>query len=130
MQQAGPLQYACGGIGAGERMEMKALAREANLELLFVTQKRGGYLADVALTISDAKDAELLRTRADGPICVLMLPAGRYRVSATYAGATRTAQVDGGGAAGKPRRVVLSFPGEKWDGIRASDEEKGSARTP
>jgi hypothetical protein len=130
MHATGPIRHACGGVGAGERAQMKALAREANLELLFVTQKRGGYLADVALSIVDAKGGELLHTTADGPICMLALPAGRYLVRATYNGVQRSARVDGGGAIGTPRRVALAFPGGKWDGIRASDEEKASARAP
>lgn len=129
MQSEGALRFACGGVGVGERLQMKALEREANVELLFVTARRGGYLADVALDVANENGKSVLRVTAKGPICLLQLPAGRYQMSATAGGVTRTSLLTGVGATGKPRRVVLSFPGEKWDGIWASKEEKKSADT-
>jgi hypothetical protein len=43
------MRWVCGGVGAEERRELAALEPQANLRLLFVTEKRGGYLADVAV---------------------------------------------------------------------------------
>jgi len=127
MAREGAASYFCGGVGAGERREMKALAGQANLELLFVTEKRGGYLAGVALEVADGKGAKVLQTVSDGPLCMLTLPAGRYTVRASFDGTARSAQVRVA-AGGTGHRVALAFPGEKWDGIWASDEEKKSAR--
>lgn len=127
MAREGAVSFFCGGVGAGERRAMKALESEANLQLLFVTEKRGGYLADVALAVEDDKGASVLRTVSGGPLCLLRLPAGRYVVRASIGGATRSVPVRVAVAA---HRVALAFPGEKWDGIRASEEEKQSARAP
>lgn len=126
----GAVRYACGGAGVEERQALKALEGEANLKLLFVTQKRGGFLADAEVTVADAAGKVHLRTVAPGPICVLRLPEGRYRVSASLGGVTRTAAANVTAQAGKPQSLVFTFPGEKWDGIWASDEEKAGARSP
>lgn len=124
----GEVRYACGGAGVEEREALGALERETNLKLVFVTQKRGGYLADVALTVQDAGGRERLRTLAPGPVCMLALPAGRYRLVAAYGGERRNAAVDVPAQTARPRTVVFAFPGEKWDGIWASEEEKAGAR--
>lgn len=126
----GAVRYACGGAGVEERQALKALEAEANLKLLFVTQKRGGFLADAEVTVTDSAGKAVLRTVAPGPVCVLRLPEGRYRVSAALGGLTRTATANVPAQAGKPQSLVFTFPGEKWDGIWASDEEKASARSP
>ncbi|MDW8468052.1 MAG: carboxypeptidase regulatory-like domain-containing protein [Burkholderiales bacterium] len=126
----GDVRYACGGAGVEERRALAALEADANLTLMFVTKKRGGFLADAEVTIADAAGKPLLRTVAPGPLCVLRLPQGRYRVSASFGGASRTASVAVPAQPGKPQRVVFAFAGEKWDGIWASDEEKASARSP
>lgn len=127
MAAEGAAQYYCGGVGADERRAMQALEARANLKLLFVTVKRGGYLADAAVTVSDAK-ATRFSAVADGPVCLLQLPPGRYRVTAEIAGNTRSAQVVVGAQAGQPHQLAFSFPGEAWDGIWASPEEKQQAR--
>jgi hypothetical protein len=127
MASEGAVQYFCGGVGADERRAMQALEPQANLKLLFVTVKRGGYLADAAVTISDGK-ATRFSAVADGPVCLLQLPAGKYRVTADIGGTRRSVQVAVGAQAGKPRQAAFSFPGEAWDGIWASDEEKQQAR--
>lgn len=126
----GAVRYACGGAGVEERQALKALEGEANLKLLFLTQKRGGFLADAEVTVADAAGKVQLRTVAGGPVCVLRLPEGRYRVSASLGGVTRTASARVPAQAGRPQSLVFSFPAEKWDGIWASDEEKASARSP
>jgi len=129
MRAEGAVKYACGGVGADERAQMKPLAAQANLELVFVTEKRGGYLAEVPFTLSGAKGAPILRATADGPICLIALAPGRYRVSATIGKENRTVTVTAG-ATGEPHRVPIAFPGERWDGIWASEEEKQQAREP
>lgn len=127
MMTEGAVQYFCGGVGADERRAMRELEPRANLKLVFVTAKRGGYLADARVTIGDG-NAIRFSAVADGPICLLQLPQGRYRVAAALGGATRSAQVSIGAQTGNPPQTVFSFPGEAWDGIWASDEEKRQAR--
>lgn len=124
LQEQNGLRYACGGAGVEERAALAALRPQANLELLFVTAKRGGYLADVAVTVY-AGDKALLRVNAEGPMCELAAPAANYRIEAVYGGVKRSQEVSAGA---KMARVVFRFPDEPWDGIRATDEEKRQGR--
>lgn len=127
--QAAGEAIACGGVGVEERLALREREGGVALKLVFVTQKRGGWLADAEVVVADAKGKELLRTRADGPICHVNLPEGRYRVTAVLAGATRAASVAvPAKPSARPQQVVFAFPGEPWDGIWASDEEKRQAR--
>ena len=129
MQDEAGVRWACGGVGAGERATLATPRSQANLELLFVTAKRGGYLADVRVSLYAADAAApRLKLEADGPICLLFAPAGRYRIEASYGGVTRTAQATAAAAAGKPSQVIFRFPEEPWNGTRASEEEKRQAR--
>lgn len=127
-EEAG-MRWACGGVGAEERAALAALRPQANLELLFVTAKRGGYLADAEVTVAPRKaSSAALRLRAEGPICLLAAPAGEYQVTAELAGAKRTLPVAAGAPGKAPARLVFTFPPEPWDGIWADPEEKRQAR--
>ncbi len=125
---AGDARWACGGVGADERRALDALRPQSNVELLFVSAERGGYLADASFKVS-AGARTLFASENEGPICLLALPAGAYRIEARRGEVVRTQSLQVGAKAG-PRRVVFSFPGEPWDGISASEEEKRQAREP
>ncbi|ACY35134.1 hypothetical protein [Comamonas thiooxydans] len=80
MQQAGVLRYSCGGIGEDESTLMRAAMKDYPLSLLFA-QKDGAYLANVAVEVSSGKDSS--RFTANGPVCLIQLPAGSYKITAT-----------------------------------------------
>jgi hypothetical protein len=122
--------WACGGVGAEERAALASVRKRANLEVLFVTAKRGAYLADVELALfAQRGSGPLLAVKAEGPTCLVQLPPGAYRLEASYAGVKRTANTTIS-ANGHRARVVFTFPDEPWDGIRATEEEKRQAREP
>ena len=122
-EQAG-IRYACGGVGDEEREALLAFRPQANMELLLVTEKRGGYLAGVPLTISRAGGAPLVQIADAGPICLVTAPPGAYRVEATYEGVTRSRTVNVASASGKAKPAVLAFPDDSFDGISATEDEK------
>lgn len=127
MKERAGIRWACGGAGVEERTALAALRAQSNLELLFVTARRGGYLADVEVSIYVAdKASPVLQLLAEGPICLISAPAAKYRIEASYGGMKRSLQV---GASVKQARAVFAFPEEPWDGIKASDEEKQQARS-
>lgn len=130
MKDENGLRWACGGIGVEERQALAGLERQANLKLLFVTAKRGGYLADVDVSLYPAGAAGLaqLTMIAQGPICVIDAPAGRYRIEASYNGVKRAATVTLRKDGKQPAQVALTFPEGAWDGVKATDEEKQSSR--
>lgn len=121
----------CGGVGNDERRELAANAGSASLSLEFTLAGRGNYIADVDVTITPAK-GESFVARADGPICYLELPPGRYKVDATYRGTRRSANATVPAKNGKPVRLAMSFPAsaEDRDPAPVSPEEKLQASKP
>lgn len=127
-QDAGPVRHTCGGVGSDERRMLEDARKDSKLELLFVTAKRGGWVAGASVAIT--RDGKPLSTfESDGPICLLDLPAGSYRIEARIGESVsaRTVKVP---AQGRGPRVVFTFPDEPSDGIEASEEEKRQAREP
>ena len=72
-----------GGVGITERQQMQDMTRNCNLKLVFDTHK-GSYLADVNVKVQGANGHVLIDTLAKGPWFSAKLPAGNYRVTATF----------------------------------------------
>ena len=82
------ITYLSGGIGHEEALAMKAEAKHYPLSMVFSEGKRGEYLANVGVTIRNSLGKIVLVTVSDGPIMLLKLPAGEYKVAATANGKT------------------------------------------
>jgi len=85
VQTAGRVSYVSGGVGTDSTDRLSSLARDFNLKLVFAL-KSGDYVSDVNVTIADAAGKQLLDTTSEGPWLLAKLPAGNYRVVATFAG--------------------------------------------
>jgi hypothetical protein len=106
------LRWVCGGVGEEERETLAGLEPQVNLKLMFVTGKRGAFVSDVDVSLYDAA-SELLRFTmiAQGPICLIQAPAGRYRITATYDGTRLERSIAlPEKRASEPVRAVFSFP--------------------
>ena len=82
--QAAEPPYLSGGIGDDD--PLLALSGDYNLQLVFATQGSGEYLADVKVSVVDARDRLVLETVSPGPLFYVSLPNGTYRVSAEFGG--------------------------------------------
>lgn len=103
---AGPIQWRCGGIGSDESTAMRAAMKEHPLSLLFA-RTDGAYLADVQVDIrGEAAGGAAQSLRANGPVCLVTLPPGRYAVDASLGGQRKTQTVQVGGA---PRTLDFRF---------------------
>lgn len=80
MHEKGAVQYSCGGIGKDESTAMRAAMKDYPLSLLFAA-KDGDYLADISVDIQSAQGGT--QFTANGPVCLVKLPAGAYKVTAT-----------------------------------------------
>ncbi|KRC86155.1 hypothetical protein D3C87_707040 [compost metagenome] len=100
VQHQGPVEYVSGGIGIDESEAMKAAASHYPLALTFAAQRDGkaDYVADVAVVIRDAQGKSVLQVTAEGPYMLVKLPAGSYKVSATYNGKAQEREVSVQGA--------------------------------
>ena len=101
LQTSGGVSYMTGGVGLDESDAIKAAEKDFNLSLLFAQNKRGEYLSDVKVSIADKAGKTVLKVVSDGPMLLVRLPAGAYKVSADHGGKTlvKTVQVAAKGVA-------------------------------
>lgn len=95
VKHQGSVEYVSGGIGIDESEAMKAASGNYPLALTFAAQRGGkaDYVADVAVVIRDAQGKSVLQVTAEGPYMLVKLPAGNYRISATFDGKAQERQV-------------------------------------
>jgi hypothetical protein len=101
------VKFVSGGVSDDSAERMAVLGKEFNLKLLFAA-KDGHYLADVAVSISDAGNRKVLETVSEGPFLFAQLAPGKYAITATYAG---TAQTRSTNIAATGRRELVF----RWD---------------
>lgn len=113
MNKQGEVGWVCAGIGEPERAALSKMERDANLKLVFAAGKRGAYLADVGVVVSDREGKRpALKFKATGPICLLQAPAGRYQVEALYRNEKRSIGTTLAAGAKQPGVLVFRFPDE------------------
>lgn len=108
----GKVTYVSGGIGEAESTAMKREAHHYPLELLFVARRgaHDDYLADIPVTIKDAKGHVVFRGKSDGPYFLARLPAGRYSVMSRDNGHAISRQVEIGNKG--TQRLVFEWKGK------------------
>lgn len=89
VMSSGAVRFVSGGVGEDSAERIRALSKDFNLKLLFA-QKDGHYLAEVAVTISDAQGGKVLETVSEGPWLLAKLAPGKYRVTASFGGKALT----------------------------------------
>lgn len=76
------ISYVTGGIGDAQQNEMENIRINYNLRLTFAIKKSGEYLANVDISIKDAKGKNVIEVKSGGPLFFVNLPAGKYQVTA------------------------------------------------
>ncbi|MBP6019017.1 MAG: carboxypeptidase regulatory-like domain-containing protein [Burkholderiaceae bacterium] len=85
-QHYNQIEYVSGGIGIDESTAFKDAMSQFPLALTFA-EKYGhtaAYVSDVPVVIRNKKGDTILKTNTNGPYLLVKLPAGSYKVSATY----------------------------------------------
>lgn len=102
-----------GGIGRSEIESMDAEKGKYSLWIVTAARVSGAYLADVDVSISDAKGSKVFERTLQGPWLLIDLPLGRYEVRARVGQETvsRTTTIH----PGDHHQMVLYFdvPGER-----------------
>ena len=96
VQTSGGVSFVSGGVGTDSIDRMSSLARDFNLKLVFAL-KSGDYVSDVKVTIANASGKTLVDATSDGPWFMTKLPAGNYKVVATFDGKAEQRSVAVGG---------------------------------
>jgi hypothetical protein len=94
MGQNGKVQFASGGVGEGERADMKKMTDDYNLKLVFASG--GRYLSGVDVEIRKPGGERMLAAKSSGPWMLIDLPAGSYEVVSTVRAESMTRRVQVG----------------------------------
>jgi hypothetical protein len=89
----GGVTFISGGVGMDEREALKKVEADYNLRLLFAARESGEFVADVKVTIRDAKGKTVLETVAGGPRLFVKLTPGSYKITAENNGTPMTRAV-------------------------------------
>ena len=107
-QSQNGVAYLSGGVGEGQAAAIKAAAANYSVMLTFA-DPGGAYLADVKVMISDQKGKPVLDTVSTGPMLLVDLPPGQYRLNAEYKGNTQS-QALSVKSKTTPTRLTLRWP--------------------
>lgn len=81
------IEYVSGGIGDARQEAMEAIRKDYNFRLTFARPHSGAYLADVKVTVENAKSHEkIIDVISGGPLFFAQLPNGKYKVTAEFEG--------------------------------------------
>ena len=80
-------KFMSGGVGVEERRQMLKKAAGYDLDLSFA-DRRGDYLSDVNVAVSDEHGKQVLSTTTAGPWLYAALPPGKYDVKASFGNRT------------------------------------------
>ena len=81
------VSYISGGTGNAEVQALKREGRSFPLNLIFTEGQQSAYVGHVKVIIEDSAGRVLVDT-VSGPILLVRLPSGRYRISAESKGRT------------------------------------------
>jgi hypothetical protein len=84
--------YVTGGVGSESTDLLKSMEKDFNLRLVLANTS-GAYLGDVKVTIFDASGQVVLDATSEGPLLMAKLPAGDYRVDATFGGHPKSSKI-------------------------------------
>jgi hypothetical protein len=96
--------FISGGVGKAERDRLEAMSRDYNFKMQMATSG-GAFVSDVNVKIKDAKGNVVLETVTDGPLLMAKLPTGKYTVTASKFGETKTQTVQVGAKSSKPVNI-------------------------
>ena len=117
-QQGQIAKYVNGGIGDGQTVYMKSIAKNWPMRIMFSQLKADEFISGVNLLITDKRDTTYLQLDSAGPLTYVQLPPGTYSVTASFEGQSQTRKVTLGGK----NKSDLHF---HWKGVVKKDPFDG-----
>ena len=106
------INHICSGVSQESRAEI-ASARGANARIMLTAGSNGQYLSDVQVTVSGGRLSHPASFQSGGPICLLKLPAGLYRIEAKYDGLRRIGELNVPSTqSSNPKSLKFNFPAD------------------
>lgn len=98
-------EIACSGVGDEARVDPRWPAFAVKVEF---ANRDAEYLSDIDVSVADSAGKVLFHVRCETPWLLAKLPAGKYTVTGTYEGISKTAKLTA--PATGQARVVVRFP--------------------
>jgi hypothetical protein len=126
VQMENGITYLTGGVGQPESTAMKAVAGRYSLALTFA-ERNGDFVNDIQVSITDRRGDRVLDV-VSGPILLVDLPAGWYKVRAQFDGKTlvRTVEV----RRGQHHALAYAWPNAIESGSEFAAFESTPAEAP
>ena len=102
----GSVSYVSGGIGAFEKEWFTSRANDFSLKVSY-NDSTGHNLAGVNATLTDSSGAQVLNTTTDGPLLLVNAKPGRYKLTSSYEGQSKTNTFT---LSKRTTRVGVTFP--------------------
>ncbi len=102
------VKYFSGGVGEQGRAEIENMQADYSLKLMFAATQ-GMFLANVAVLIHDSKGNLMLETVTDGPVLLVDLPTGSYKVTAREEETKQTKTASVSARAGRMNTQYVRF---------------------
>lgn len=103
----------CGGTAAEERSRLTAEVIGATIVLEFAITELGRDVGDVDVLFTPiSAPVKAFGIVADGPVCLLQLPPGQYRIDTWFNGHARSTRATIAPDGIRPMRVAVEFPEE------------------
>lgn len=80
------ITYVSGGTGQDEQQAMAGMRKDYDLHATFAIKKTGEYLANVGVTIQNAKGEKIFDAGSLGPLFFAKVPPGQYKFTANSGG--------------------------------------------
>jgi hypothetical protein len=112
--------YMNGGIGKDEQTALQRVAHEFPLRMIFSERKDGEFVANVPVVITDAGGATVFSLAQAGPMLDVMLPDGKYHVTARFGGVSESQDVTVDGKSGSD--LYFHWKGMQADQMAISQE--------
>lgn len=93
LEEVRATMYLNGGIGTDEQQYMRKVAKDWPLRVIFSENKDNEFVADVDVLITNTRGTPYLQLSNAGPMTYVMLPTGKYRITARFKGLSETREV-------------------------------------
>lgn len=116
------IHFINGGISDEQASEVKRIAKDFSLQILFSGGATGGWLTDVSMMLLDSNGKTVFWKKRAGPLLYIDLPAGDYQLIGRYNEAKQSIRFTH--ASGKPQRIILNWKDELSDQEPTLENEK------
>jgi hypothetical protein len=107
------VNFVNGGISEEQANDIRRMAKNFSLQVLFTGGAVGGWLTDVSMMILDGNGQTVFWKKQSGPMLYIDLPVGDYQLVGRYNGEKQSVRFSLTGE--KPQRVILNWKEEFAD---------------